>query len=87
MCFRTDYYGALGFLVMFFAAQYAASGMKVAPYWLSQLTFYIVGELCLSPVALSAGAKLSLGRFCWTNGWGFVLLIQLLMSLLALTGR
>jgi len=55
---------ASGFIVMFFAAQYAASGMKVAPYWLVATYFlHTVGELCLSPVALSAVSKLSPKRF------------------------
>lgn len=53
-----------GFIVMFFAAQYAASGMKIAPYWLVATYFlHTVGELCLSPVALSAVSKLSPKRF------------------------
>ncbi|GHE80467.1 peptide MFS transporter [Thalassotalea profundi] len=55
---------ASGFIVMFFAAQYAASGLKVAPYWLVATYFlHTVGELCLSPVALSAISKLSPRRF------------------------
>jgi len=55
---------ASGFIIMFFAAQYAASGMKVAPYWLVATYFlHTVGELCLSPVALSAVSKLSPRRF------------------------
>ena len=55
---------ASGFIVMFFAAQHAASGMKVAPYWLVATYFlHTVGELCLSPVALSAVSKLSPKRF------------------------
>ncbi len=55
---------ACGFLVMFFAAQIAASGLKVAPYWLVATYFlHSVGELCLSPVALSAVSKLSPKRF------------------------
>jgi POT family proton-dependent oligopeptide transporter len=55
---------ASGFLVMFFAAQIAASGLKVAPYWLIATYFlHTVGELCLSPVALSAVSKLSPKRF------------------------
>ena len=55
---------ASGFIVMFFAAQYAASGLKVAPYWLVATYFlHTVGELCLSPVALSAVSKLSPRRF------------------------
>ncbi len=55
---------ATGFIVMFFAAQLAASGLKVAPYWLIATYFlHTVGELCLSPVALSAVSKLSPKRF------------------------
>ena len=55
---------ASGFVVMFFAAQAAASGLKVAPYWLVATYFlHTVGELCLSPVALSAVSKLSPKRF------------------------
>jgi len=55
---------ASGFIVMFFAAQYAASGLKVAPYWLITTYFlHTVGELCLSPVALSAVSKLSPKRY------------------------
>jgi POT family proton-dependent oligopeptide transporter len=55
---------ASGFIVMFFAAQYAAAGLKVAPYWLVATYFlHTVGELCLSPVALSAVSKLSPQRF------------------------
>ncbi|KFZ28306.1 amino acid transporter [Pseudidiomarina atlantica] len=49
-----------GFIVMFFASQVAASGMKVSPNWLVAVYFlHTVGELCLSPVALSAVSKLS----------------------------
>lgn len=55
---------ASGFIVMFFAAQYAASGLKVAPYWLVTTYFlHTVGEICLSPIALSAVSKLSPKRF------------------------
>lgn len=55
---------ASGFIVMFFASQIAASGLKVAPYWLVMTYFlHTVGELCLSPVALSAVSKLSPKRF------------------------
>ncbi|WP_448246047.1 peptide MFS transporter [Thalassotalea agariperforans] len=55
---------ALGFVVMFFAAQHAASGLKVAPMWLVTTYFlHTVGELCLSPIALSAVSKLSPKRF------------------------
>ena len=45
---------ASGFIVMFFAAQVAASGLQAAPYRLIATYFlHTVGELCLSP-ALSA---------------------------------
>ena len=55
---------ASGFIVMFFAAQVAASGFAAAPYWLIATYFlHTVGELCLSPVALSAVSKLSPRRF------------------------
>ncbi len=55
---------ASGFIVMFFAAQYAASGLKVAPYWLIATYFlHTVGELSLSPVALSAVSSLAPRRF------------------------
>lgn len=55
---------ASGFIVMFFAAQYAASGLQVAPYWLITTYFlHTVGELILSPTALSAVSKLSPKRF------------------------
>ncbi|NVK55652.1 MAG: peptide MFS transporter [Alteromonadaceae bacterium] len=55
---------ASGFLVMFLASQYAAQGLKVAPMWLVTTYFlHTVGELCLSPVALSAVSKLSPKRF------------------------
>ncbi len=55
---------ALGFVVMFFASQHAANGLKVAPGWLIATYFlHTVGELCLSPVALSAISKLAPKRF------------------------
>ncbi|WP_226663152.1 peptide MFS transporter [Microbulbifer aggregans] len=65
---------ASGFIVMFFAAQYAAQGLKVAPYWLITTYFlHTVGELCLSPVALSAVSKLSPRRFAGQMMGVFVL--------------
>jgi POT family proton-dependent oligopeptide transporter len=65
---------ASGFVVMFFAAQHAASGMKVAPYWLVATYFlHTVGELCLSPVALSAVSKLAPRRFAGQMMGVFVL--------------
>ena len=54
---------ASGFLAMFAAAHIVASGMKAAPYWLIMTYFlHTVGELLLSPVALSAVSKLSPAR-------------------------
>jgi len=55
---------ASGFIIMFFAAHIAASGLKAAPYW-RVMTYFVhtVGELVLSPVALSAVSKLSPKRF------------------------
>lgn len=65
---------ASGFIVMFFASQLAASGLKVAPYWLVATYFlHTVGELCLSPVALSAVSKLSPKRFAGQMMGVFVL--------------
>jgi POT family proton-dependent oligopeptide transporter len=50
----------LGFAVMIFAAQFAAQGEQVLPLWLV-LTYLLhtTGELCLSPVGLSAVTKLA----------------------------
>lgn len=65
---------ASGFIVMFYAAHVAASGMEAAPYWLI-MTYFIhtVGELVLSPVALSAVSKLSPKRFAGQMMGVFVL--------------
>ncbi len=63
-----------GFIVMFFAAQVAASGLQAAPYWLIATYFlHTVGELCLSPVALSAVSKLAPKRFAGQMMGVFVL--------------
>lgn len=65
---------ASGFLVMYFAAQIAASGLKAAPFWLIFTYFlHTVGELCLSPIALSAVSKLSPRRFAGQMMGVFVL--------------
>ncbi|NVK24791.1 MAG: peptide MFS transporter [Gammaproteobacteria bacterium] len=65
---------ASGFLVMFMASQYAAQGLKVAPMWLVTTYFlHTVGELCLSPIALSAVSKLSPKRFAGQMMGVFVL--------------
>lgn len=55
---------ALGFLVLYFAAQFVVQGEKVAPTWLI-LTYLLhtTGELCLSPVGLSAVTKLAPPRY------------------------
>ncbi|MFT5349639.1 MAG: POT family proton-dependent oligopeptide transporter [Planctomycetota bacterium] len=54
----------LGFLVMVFAAKLVAAGDNVLPTWLI-LTYLLhtTGELCLSPVGLSAICKLAPKRF------------------------
>lgn len=65
---------ASGFLVMYMAAMEAASGLKVAPMFLISTYFlHTVGELCLSPVALSAVSKLSPRRFAGQMMGVFVL--------------
>lgn len=49
-----------GFFVMVFAALAAGDGGKVSPLWLLACYFlHTVGELCLSPVGLSAMTKLA----------------------------
>jgi POT family proton-dependent oligopeptide transporter len=53
----------LGFAVMVIAARRAASGVQVSSVWL-WLTYFLhtIGELCLSPVGLSAFTKLAPAR-------------------------
>jgi POT family proton-dependent oligopeptide transporter len=53
----------LGFVVMMIAARRAASGVQVSSVWL-WLTYLLhtIGELCLSPVGLSAFTKLAPAR-------------------------
>ncbi|MES1146860.1 MAG: peptide MFS transporter, partial [Solimonas sp.] len=54
----------LGFLVLFFAARFVVQGMKVSPVWLViTYLFHSTGELCLSPVGLSAVTKLAPARY------------------------
>lgn len=55
---------ALGFLVLYFAALYVVQGQQVSPGWLL-LTYLLhtTGELCLSPVGLSAVTKLAPTRY------------------------
>lgn len=54
----------IGFLVMMTAAWIVVSGHKVLPTWLA-LTYLLhtIGELCLSPVGLSATTKLAPRRY------------------------
>ena len=55
---------AFGYLVMYFASRYVVAGEKVLPTWL--LFSYFLqecGDLCLSPVGLSAMTKLAPSRF------------------------
>ena len=50
----------LGFLVMMFASYYVVSGNEVLPTWLIMTyLLHTCGELCLSPVGLSAVTKLA----------------------------
>ncbi|MGH9626835.1 MAG: peptide MFS transporter [Bryobacteraceae bacterium] len=53
-------FAGLGFVVMIGASLVAASGVQVSPMWLV-LTYLLhtIGELCLSPVGLSAMTKLA----------------------------
>lgn len=54
----------LGFLVMYFAAKLVLAGNQVLPTWLI-LTYLLhtTGELCLSPIGMSAVTKLSPKRY------------------------
>ena len=54
---------AAGFAVLIPAAQLAMAGQKVSPWWLAATYFlHTVGELCLSPVGLSAMSRLAPAR-------------------------
>ena len=54
----------LGFGVLAFASQFVVAGEKVLPTWLIlTYLFHTTGELCLSPVGLSAVTKLAPPRF------------------------
>jgi POT family proton-dependent oligopeptide transporter len=57
------FFVAAGFAVMIFASRAASSGTPVSPNWLL-LTYLLhtVGELCLSPVGLSAMTRLAPAR-------------------------
>ena len=54
----------LGFLVMYFAARLVLAGNQVLPTWLI-ITYLLhtTGELCLSPIGMSAVTKLAPKRF------------------------
>jgi proton-dependent oligopeptide transporter, POT family len=55
---------AVGFLTMMAASQIVATGAKVLPTWLLlTYMFHTWGELCLSPVGLSATTKLAPKRY------------------------
>ena len=54
---------AIGFALMIGAATMAANGARVSPMWLFlSYLFQTLGELCLSPVGLSAMSKLAPAR-------------------------
>ncbi len=54
----------LGFLVMYFASHYVVQGESVLPTWLIMTyLLHTTGELCLSPVGLSAVSSLAPKRF------------------------
>ena len=56
-------FAALGFAVLAIAAQRAAGGVRVSPAWLAAVyLLHTIGELCLSPVGLSAMTKLAPAR-------------------------
>jgi proton-dependent oligopeptide transporter, POT family len=51
---------ALGFAILIIAAKLAANGVRVSPLWLVATYFlHTIGELCLSPVGLSAMTRLA----------------------------
>ena len=54
---------AIGFAIMIGAAAVAATGVRVSPMWLVvSYLFQTLGELCLSPVGLSAMTRLAPAR-------------------------
>jgi POT family proton-dependent oligopeptide transporter len=57
------FFVAAGFAVMVVAARAAESGARVSPLWLlATYLLHTIGELCLSPVGLSAMTKLAPAR-------------------------
>lgn len=56
-------FAGLGFGVLAIAAQLAADGVRVSPVWLALVyLLHTIGELCLSPVGLSAMTRLAPAR-------------------------
>jgi POT family proton-dependent oligopeptide transporter len=56
-------FAALGFGVLAVAAQLAVNGVRVSPLWLALVyLLHTIGELCLSPVGLSAMTRLAPAR-------------------------
>jgi POT family proton-dependent oligopeptide transporter len=56
-------FAALGFAVLALAAHFAADGSRVSPLWLVLVyLLHTIGELCLSPVGLSAMTRLAPAR-------------------------
>jgi POT family proton-dependent oligopeptide transporter len=56
-------FAGAGFGVLIVAAKLAATGIKVSPLWLTvTYLLHTMGELCLSPVGLSATTKLAPAR-------------------------
>jgi POT family proton-dependent oligopeptide transporter len=54
---------ALGWAIMMAAAVHAERGVLVSPLWLASMYFlHTIGEMCLSPVGLSAMSKLAPAR-------------------------
>jgi POT family proton-dependent oligopeptide transporter len=54
---------AAGFALLIPAAELSASGVKVSPWWLvATYLLHTIGELCLSPVGLSAMTRLAPAR-------------------------
>jgi POT family proton-dependent oligopeptide transporter len=54
------FFVALGFAILIIAAKLSANGVRVSPLWLVATYFlHTIGELCLSPVGLSAMTRLA----------------------------
>jgi POT family proton-dependent oligopeptide transporter len=58
-------FAGAGFAVLIVASRLAAGGVQVSPMWLTVVyLLHTCGELCLSPVGLSAMTKLAPARIC-----------------------